>query len=123
MRSGVGSVASHRHGNIEPWPEIKTHSCPEISGDPYKTRRWSKGTSYQRTVNVNGKSVPYAEQLFFAGLVSLSYLPAIAAPIGLTAEELPVALQIIRPEGEDPTTIEFARLLAAEIGGFVPPPA
>jgi Asp-tRNA(Asn)/Glu-tRNA(Gln) amidotransferase A subunit family amidase len=32
-------------------------------------------------------------------------------------------LQIIGPEGEDPTTIEFARLLAAEIGGFVPPPA
>jgi amidase len=102
MRSGVGSVASHRHG---------------------KTRRWSKGTSHQRTVNVNGKSVPYAEQLFFAGLASLSYLPAIAAPIGLTAEGLPVALQIIGPEGEDPTTIEFARLLAAEIGGFVPPPA
>jgi Amidase len=50
-------------------------------------------------------------------------LPAIAAPIGLTAEGLPVALQIIGPRGEDPTTIEFARLLAAEIGGFVPPPA
>jgi Asp-tRNA(Asn)/Glu-tRNA(Gln) amidotransferase A subunit family amidase len=27
-----------------------------------------------------------------------------------------VGLQIIGPEGEDPTTIEFARLLAAEIG-------
>jgi len=69
------------------------------------------------------KSVPYAEQLFFAGLASLSYLPATAAPIGLTAEGLPVGLQIIGPEGEDPTTIAFARLLATEIGGFVPPPA
>jgi amidase len=77
----------------------------------------------ERTVRVNGRSVPYAEQLFFAGLASLSYLPATAAPIGLTAEGLPVGLQIIGPEGEDPTTIEFARLLAAEIGGFVPPPA
>ena len=77
----------------------------------------------ERTVLVNGKSVPYAEQLFFAGLASLSYLPATAAPIGLTAEGLPVGLQIIGPECEDPTTIEFARLLAAEIGGFVPPPA
>jgi hypothetical protein len=38
----------------------------------------------------------------------------------LTREGLPVGLQIIGPEGEDPTTIEFARLLAAEIGGFVP---
>jgi amidase len=77
----------------------------------------------ERTVKVNGRSVPYAEQLFFAGLASLSYLPATAAPIGLTEEGLPVGLQIIGPEGEDPTTIEFARLLAAEIGGFVPPPA
>jgi amidase len=77
----------------------------------------------ERTVLVNGKSVPYAEQLFFAGLASLSYLPATAAPIGLTAEGLPVGLQIIGPECEDSTTIEFARLLAAEIGGFVPPPA
>jgi len=77
----------------------------------------------ERTVTVNGKSVPYADQLFFAGLASLSYLPATAAPIGLTGEELPVGLQIIGPVGEDATTIEFARLLAAEIGGFVPPPA
>jgi len=76
----------------------------------------------ERTVIVNGRAVPYAEQLFFAGLASLSYLPATAAPIGLTGEGLPVGLQIIGPEGEDPTTIEFARLLAAEIGGFVPPP-
>src|SRR5262249_35444924 len=77
----------------------------------------------QRTVMVNGRQVPYAEQLFFAGLASLSYPPAAAARIGLTVEGLPVGLQIVGPEGEDPTTIEFARLLAAEIGGFVPPPA
>jgi len=76
----------------------------------------------QRTVMVNGKLVPYAEQLFFAGFASLSYLPATAAPIGVTTEGLPVGLQIVGPEGEDPTTIEFARLLAAEIGGFAPPP-
>jgi amidase len=76
----------------------------------------------ERRVNVNGTLAPYAEQLFFAGLASLSYLPATAAPIGLTAEGLPVGMQIIGPEGEDPTAIEFARLLAAAIGGFVPPP-
>ena len=77
----------------------------------------------ERTVMVNGEPVAYAEQLFFAGLASLSYLPATAAPMGLTAQGLPAGLQIIGPEGEDPTTIEFARLLAAEIGGFSPPPA
>jgi amidase len=77
----------------------------------------------ERTIVVNGRPVPYAEQMFFAGLASLSYLPATAAPIGLTRQGLPAGLQIIGCEGEDLTTIEFARLLAAEIGGFVPPRA
>ena len=77
----------------------------------------------QRLIPINGRMIPYGDQRFWAGLASLSYLPATAAPIGLTGDGLPVGLQIIGPEGEDPTTIEFARLLAAEIGGFVPPPA
>jgi amidase len=74
-----------------------------------------------RRVIVNGKPHPHVD-ITWAGLAALSYLPATAAPIGLTPEGLPVGLQIIGPEGEDPTTIEFARLLANEIGGFVAPP-
>ncbi len=75
----------------------------------------------QRLIPVNGRMIPYGDQRFWAGLASLSYLPSTAAPIGLTAAGLPVGLQIIGPEGEDATTIEFARLLANEIGGFRPP--
>jgi amidase len=62
----------------------------------------------ERTVSVNGKAVPYAEQLFFAGLASLSYLPATAAPIGLTGEGLPVALQIIGRRRPDDDRIRAA---------------
>jgi amidase len=76
----------------------------------------------QRLIPVNGRMIPYGDQRFWAGLPSLCYLPATAAPIGLTAAGLPVGLQIVGAEGEDPTTIEFARLLAGEIGGFTPPP-
>jgi amidase len=75
-----------------------------------------------RHVSVNGKALPYLDQIFWAGLASLCYLPATAAPIGLTAAGLPVGLQIIGAEGDDLTTIECARLLAAEIGGFITPP-
>ena len=74
-----------------------------------------------RRVTVNGEPMPHVD-ILWAGLASLCYLPATAAPLGLTARGLPVGLQIIGPEGEDPTTIEFARLLADEIGGFVAPP-
>jgi amidase len=76
----------------------------------------------RRLISVNGKPVRYDEQMFWAGPASLSYLPATAAPLGLTGGGLPVGMQIVGAEGEDLTTIEFARLLAAEIGGFVPPP-
>jgi amidase len=76
-----------------------------------------------RMITVNGNEVPYGAQRFWAGPASLSYLPATAAPLGLTEAGLPVGCQIIGAEGEDRTTIEFARLLAAEIGGFRPPPA
>ena len=60
--------------------------------------------------------------MFWAGLPSLTYLPATAAPLGLTAAGLPVGLQIIGAEGDDLTTIAFAHSLAAEIGGFIAPP-
>jgi amidase len=75
----------------------------------------------QRKMSVDGKLVSYTDQLFWAGLVAMPYLPATAAPIGFV-DGLPVGMQIIGPEGGDLTTIEFARLLAAEIGGFVAPP-
>ena len=78
--------------------------------------------SEQRRIPVNGKSRPYGEQMFWSAPASLSYLPATAAPLGLTAAGLPVGMQVIGAEGDDLTTIEFARLLAAEIGGFTAPP-
>jgi len=80
------------------------------------------GPDRDRLIPVNGRMVPYGDQRFWAGVASLSYLPATAAPLGLTERGHPVGPQIVGAEGEDPTTIELARLLAAEIGGFVAPP-
>jgi amidase len=76
----------------------------------------------QRTLQVNGKAAAYADHMFWASLPTLSFLPATAAPIGLARDKLPVGMQIIGPECGDLTTIEFARLLAFEIGGFTAPP-
>ena len=52
---------------------------------------------------------------------TLTGCPATTAPVGLSKSGLPVGLQIIGPYLEDATPIEFARLLAEEIGGFRPP--
>ena len=63
------------------------------------------------------------DQLFWAGYSGVAYLPATAAPFGLTPDGLPVGVQIVGPQYGDYTTIAFARLLEQEYRSFVPPPA
>jgi amidase len=75
-----------------------------------------------RTMRINGVERPYFAQLFWAGLATASFLPATIAPGGLTAEGLPVGVQIVGPEFADLSTIWLAGELARLIGGFMPPP-
>jgi amidase len=75
-----------------------------------------------RTMTVNGAAVPYFGQLFWAGLAISAHLPSTAAPVGRTADGLPVGMQIIGDAYRDRTTIWVAAQLAKQIGGFVPPP-
>ena len=51
------------------------------------------------------------------------YLPSTVAPIGRSAEGLPIGVQIIGPPGADLACIRFAGLLEKAYCGFVPPPA
>ena len=80
------------------------------------------GERYQRTIEVDGMRVPTTDQLFWAGIASLCYLPATVAPIGLTPRGLPVGVQIVGPQYGDRTTLRFARLLEREYYRFVAPP-
>jgi amidase len=76
----------------------------------------------KRTCTINGEARPYLDQLAWAALTGVVYLPATVAPVGQTAENLPVGLQIVAPYLEDRTAIRFAQLLADVTGGFTPPP-
>ena len=69
-----------------------------------------------------GGEQPFWNMLSYCGLANLTGLPATAAPAGLSKSGLPVGIQIVAPYLEDGTSIEFARLLAGEIGGFQAPP-
>jgi amidase len=75
-----------------------------------------------RTMRVNGRDVSYFGQLFWAGLATASYLPSTVAPVGSTADGLPVGMQIVGPEMADRSTIWLAGELAKLIGGYTPPP-
>lgn len=75
-----------------------------------------------RTVTVDEAVRPYYDQIFWAGLATASYLPSTAFPTGLSPGGLPIGLQAIGPAYFDRTTIEFARLLTMELGGFSVPP-
>jgi len=77
----------------------------------------------QRALKVDADERPYFEQLFWAGIVITSFLPSTVFPTGPSVAGLPIGLQAIGAEYDDLRTIDFTRLLAREIGGFVPPPA
>jgi len=65
---------------------------------------------------------PYLDLMFWNTFATLTGLPSTVAPVGRTAEGLPVGIQIIGPYLEDATPIDFADRMSAVIGGFVSPP-
>ena len=76
-----------------------------------------------RTIDVDGTRRPYFEQIFWAGLVGVAYLPSTVIPTGTNAQGLPIGVQVIGPAYGDRITIGVARLLEAEGFAFAPPPA
>ena len=76
----------------------------------------------QRTLTINGVTVPYSRQSAYAGIATLAGQPATAFPAGMTGTGLPIGLQAIGPYLEDRTPIRFASLVTRELGGFRRPP-
>lgn len=76
----------------------------------------------KRTLRVNGQTRPYSDQMCWIALATLLGLPATSMPIGLSADGMPVNVQIIGAAGHDRTTLHFARLLEQQGYGFRIPP-
>lgn len=74
-----------------------------------------------RTVHVEGRKRHYADLYQWIAPATLMGLPSTCAPIGLTAQGLPLGIQIIGAPFEDRTTIKFAECLAQVLGGFQVP--
>jgi amidase len=76
---------------------------------------------WSRTIPIDGVEHSYADQLVWAGIASATGLPATVAPVAVSAEGLPIGVQLLGPLYEDLTPIRFAELLERELGGFRAP--
>jgi amidase len=94
--------------------------CPPVTTAAFPHNH--DGDPFSRSIIVNGKARPIAEQLFWAGYSGLFYLPSTVAPATLTPQGLPSGVQIIGAQYGDLTCLRLARLLEREHRGFVPPP-
>ncbi len=65
----------------------------------------------ERTVEVNGNLIDLTDQHFWAAVPTLPGLPAVALPIGMSAEGLPAGIQLVGPAFQDHTVIALAGLL------------
>jgi amidase len=75
----------------------------------------------QRKLDTPEGKRPYLDITPWIAPATLTGCPATVAPAGRTRAGLPVGIQIMGPFLEDGTPIEFARLMADVVGGFIPP--
>ncbi len=92
--------------------------CPQVATTAFPHDHSDLTT---RTIEVDGTTQRYFQQLFWAGLVTVSHLPSTVFPTGPAADGLPIGLQAVGDVYRDHTCIEFARLMEQELGGFVAP--
>jgi len=94
--------------------------CPisPVAAQPHN----QDGEVIARHMVVNGKSRNYIDQIMWAGVIGVAYLPAVVAPVGRTPDGLPVGAQLVGPYLEDRTPLDLARRMADVVGGFTPPP-
>ena len=93
-------------------PPMPTPAFPHDHAEDQRMRR----------LDIDGKRLPYRDQIVWASIATLTGFPATVAPIDRSETGLPIGVQIIGPYLEDRTTIAFAGMIEREFGGFVPPP-
>jgi amidase len=119
------AVSNRRHQMRLAWAEFFRQwdllLCPTAASAAFRHNQ--EGERWERMIRVNGIPQPSTTQMFWAGYSGVAYLPSTVAPIELSAEKLPLGVQIVGPQYADYRTIGFARLLEREYRAFEPPPA
>jgi amidase len=101
---------------FQDWDVVLT---PTMATTAFPHERRPEG---ERTIEVDGVTQPYFDQLFWAGLAGVAYLPATVIPTGPAADGLPIGVQMIGPLYGDLKLIQLAQKLETLGFGFAPPP-
>lgn len=75
----------------------------------------------ERRIAIDGLDRPYFDQVFWAGLTGVAFLPSTVIPTGLNGEGLPIGVQLVGPEYGDMITIAVAEELEKFGYAFTPP--
>jgi amidase len=76
---------------------------------------------FARTLQVDGATVSYMTMLCWIALATTLHLPALALPSGLSADGLPVGVQLVGPEHGEDRLFNLASAAEEVLGGFTPP--
>ena len=90
--------------------------CPVTAGAAYPHDHDHEGERWKRMIQINGNPAPTINDLFWAGLSGLVYLPATVAPAGLTAKGLPVGVQIVGRDKADISVLQMAHAFEQATG-------
>ena len=91
---------------------------------PAPTTAWPHDPAdrFDRVIKVDDSTIGYYDELFWAGLTGLVYLPSTVIPAGIASDGLPTGVQIVGPHLEDWTPLQLACQIERLVGGFIPPP-
>ena len=123
-RNAVGTVLSHRDWLLlheerleicKAWrrffQDYDAFLCPVAASTAPPIA--SDGNVHDRTIEVNGVRIPMLDQHFWAAVASVSWLPAVAMPIGATGDGLPAGIQVVGPAYRDLNVIDICARIAA----------
>jgi amidase len=72
----------------------------------------------ERMLDVDGRKIPYPALLNWIAIASVLHVPALAVPAAVTAEGLPVGVQILGPWNAEDRLFDFAAVIEEASGGF-----